>query len=441
MKKIAVLFLFQIFYSFSFSQATDSIVFPRVVDLKPFFTSVKNQGDRDACSFFATIALVESEFKKVYQQEVNLSEQIVCYNAKMNYSEFAQSEYSSAEVNLWSVMDFGLLYESQWPYHLSFYNRGYPCGDLSKEDTNGAHLCHAQYKPSLNISSKIFKGNFNYGAILSNADTVVRFIATQQKPVSITFPLSHGNWSDSGVVFYNAQMDSVDRINGKAYHIAVISGYDLNKKVFFIRNSWGDDWGNEGYGTLSFDDFNQYEPDDSVFYFILNKPQEFVLPTEENITKPSLKYFDVSVHEKINKSLAIDINAEVNHLNNKNIELRSILILLPENTNDSAAYENVKEELTLSQAESELFNNGYARVVWTYFPDSNSSEKTVWDKKNTIRLSLPRKMILSESVQKALHRKGMKLCLQITLYYIDDIHGKVKMKRVFAPVNKRKLSR
>ena len=25
--------------------------------------------------------------------------------------------------------------------------------------------------------------------------------------------------------------------------------------------------------------------------------------------------------------------------------------------------------------------------------------------------------------------------------YIDDIHGKVKMKRVFAPVNKRKLSR
>jgi len=32
-------------------------------------------------------------------------------------------------------------------------------------------------------------------------------------------------------------------------------GYDNTRKVFIIRNSWGQEWGDKGYGYLSYDFF------------------------------------------------------------------------------------------------------------------------------------------------------------------------------------------
>lgn len=41
-------------------------------------------------------------------------------------------------------------------------------------------------------------------------------------------------------------------------HAIVLVGYDEDKKTFKFRNSWGINWGNEGYGTLSYDYVKDY---------------------------------------------------------------------------------------------------------------------------------------------------------------------------------------
>jgi len=36
-------------------------------------------------------------------------------------------------------------------------------------------------------------------------------------------------------------------------HAIVLVGYDNEKKLFIFRNSWGEQWGDKGYGYLPFE--------------------------------------------------------------------------------------------------------------------------------------------------------------------------------------------
>lgn len=41
-------------------------------------------------------------------------------------------------------------------------------------------------------------------------------------------------------------------------HAICIVGYDDLKKIFKFKNSWSDDWGDEGYGYLAYDYMKRY---------------------------------------------------------------------------------------------------------------------------------------------------------------------------------------
>jgi C1A family cysteine protease len=44
--------------------------------------------------------------------------------------------------------------------------------------------------------------------------------------------------------------DATQTIGG---HAMLIVGYDMSRRVYIIRNSWGTGWGDRGYGYMSFD--------------------------------------------------------------------------------------------------------------------------------------------------------------------------------------------
>ena len=68
-------------------------------------------------------------------------------------------------------------------------------------------------------------------------------IFANELPVFAAVPVYDASWRSNGKI----KMPS-----GKflGYHAIVITGYDLDNKMFEFKNSWGDDWGDDGYGTL-----------------------------------------------------------------------------------------------------------------------------------------------------------------------------------------------
>lgn len=53
-------------------------------------------------------------------------------------------------------------------------------------------------------------------------------------------------------------------------HCYVIVGYDDSKNAFKIMNSWGDDWGTNGYGWMSYDMFTCTNISSPVYWWLLN---------------------------------------------------------------------------------------------------------------------------------------------------------------------------
>lgn len=48
-------------------------------------------------------------------------------------------------------------------------------------------------------------------------------------------------------------------------HAMCAIGYDLSKKLFLVKNSFGTDWGNQGYCWIPFEYIEQYQSEMWVF--------------------------------------------------------------------------------------------------------------------------------------------------------------------------------
>ena len=68
-------------------------------------------------------------------------------------------------------------------------------------------------------------------------------------------------------------------------HAICIAGYDDSKKLFKFKNSWGDGWGNEGYGYLTYDYMKQYCLDAWSATDLIENPKALVKKIEEVLVK------------------------------------------------------------------------------------------------------------------------------------------------------------
>ena len=87
-------------------------------------------------------------------------------------------------------------------------------------------------------------------------------VATAIIPVSDDFDYLN----ESNDVYDEFDLATVTR----GYHAICVVGYDDNKKAFKIINSWGDNWGIEGYGYISYDLFLNYQNEFGIYYMYDN---------------------------------------------------------------------------------------------------------------------------------------------------------------------------
>ncbi len=232
-----------------------------VVDLTDLQSSVKNQGDRGSCAYFATAGLVESAFRSYYNKAVdfNMSEEYLIYYSKTvdGYSSGGDGSYVAR--NLKSVQNGGLLPEEGLPYSENWFGRGLPCERYAdKKDSGAPAHCYAHYAPPADqLSSLIAPKNFKLTTtrLTGSMDEVLTQL-NRGIPVTVALPLHYDGWNnDKEPVFYNEELDKAcedDKDDQCGGHAIVLVGYDLEKRTFRFKNSWGADWGYDGYGLMEF---------------------------------------------------------------------------------------------------------------------------------------------------------------------------------------------
>jgi C1A family cysteine protease len=222
---------------------------PGVVDLSYWCPEIEDQGSLNTCTAFAGVALLEYFMNRSTGRHTDVSP-LFLYKATRNLMNLQGDVGASVRETMKAMALFGIPPEQYWQY------------DETKVDEEPPSFCYsfAQHFQAL----KYFR--LDYAGILKEV------LLIQIKAVIATgFPCIFGftiytsayeaaNQQNGWIPFPN---EKTDRVVGG--HSVVAVGYDDYKEIdrkdrnfpstgaFLIRNSFGADWGLEGYGWLPYD--------------------------------------------------------------------------------------------------------------------------------------------------------------------------------------------
>jgi hypothetical protein len=97
----------------------------------------------------------------------------------------------------------------------------------------------------------------------------------RDQAVTVALPIHQEGWNgQTGQASYSQEQATFCEENPDDSHCGghaiLLVGYDLDQKAFRFKNSWGDDWGQSGYGTLEFDYVDSYSRTNSIRTAVLS---------------------------------------------------------------------------------------------------------------------------------------------------------------------------
>lgn len=257
-------------------------------NLTSFQTPVKNQGGRDTCGTFATVAALEAAYRRSYGMTLNLSEQYLNHWAQ----QFATPKGRALPGNETQAGSIGGGGMSR-PLAALGLGLAVPIEDvLAYIPSAGYQNIDPNDRPSLNDWSRTYAqremDDFNL------SDQPASYIYEGNSSVVITVMPQHAldeaRYRPSGVTYfvadqlhdldaYRAALDSQHELilemrccdgnpgwnstnpwqlpsgsnGGSSGHVVLIVGYDENTRMFRIKNSWSEAWADGGYAWISYD--------------------------------------------------------------------------------------------------------------------------------------------------------------------------------------------
>jgi C1A family cysteine protease len=203
------------------------------VDLREWDTIVESQGSIGSCSANAITNAYELCVNQNYPEYfTHLSRLFIYYNTRSEYGEIQRDEGIFLRDGLKSLSKFGVCSEELWPYN------------EDKFDNQPTEECYEDAK-----KRKILK----YQKLISIY--YITEVLNNNKPVVF------------GMEIYDSFMDLNDRISTVNFpsrkekslggHAMCMVGFDLTKRLFLTKNSFGTSWGDNGYCWIPFDYIKQ----------------------------------------------------------------------------------------------------------------------------------------------------------------------------------------
>ena len=213
---------------------------PPKVDLRPYMTPVENQGGSNSCVANAVAGAYEYLVKRHRGDDAyDVSRLFIYYNARARSGSAHEDEGSIVADAIDSLREQGACSEQTWPYDESIVNEepapeAYEeAGQFLVEDMQHVPTSLDAWRAALAEGYPIIFGMSLFGSFDKH-----------RKPGLVPMPTPRESARDS-----------------HGGHAMLCVGYSDPDQLFIVRNSWGPDWGDQGYcyipyGYLMNDKFN-----------------------------------------------------------------------------------------------------------------------------------------------------------------------------------------
>lgn len=203
---------------------------PPRVDLRPFLSPVENQGQVGSCTANALAGAYEYLIRRHSGDQGDVSRLFLYFNAR--WYDNIQGDYgSSITTSIRVLQELGICREHFWVYDPSLVN-AQPSGEAYED---------AQYFQVLQAAQV----DINLYAI--------KHCLAEGYPITFGLKLfeSFNQATQSGIVPMPDPTEAGRREHGS--HAMLCVGYSDEAQVFIVRNSWGEDWGDQGYCYIPYD--------------------------------------------------------------------------------------------------------------------------------------------------------------------------------------------
>jgi C1A family cysteine protease len=202
----------------------DQVELPKKLDLRPYLYPVVNQGVQGTCS--AQVAACMKEYQEYKLQKLTGIEGDMSPQFVYNLREEPDYEGMTPRETMKILQQYGICREAIYPYNTIEYPM---------------YISQDAYADALTFRIQ------NYAQI--NTIDALKKALVKDGVCYICFPVYN-----SGMQMWKAAQGDID-MGG---HAMAVVGYDDDKEHFIIRNSWGEDWGDNGYTYYPYEDFGAH---------------------------------------------------------------------------------------------------------------------------------------------------------------------------------------
>lgn len=214
-------------------RSDSSVSLRESVDLREWDTIVESQESLGSCSSNALTNAYELSVNREYPEYFkHLSRLFIYYNTRSEYGDIQKDDGMYLRDGLKSLAKFGVCSEELWPY------------ELEKFDDRPTDECYEDAKKRKILKYQKIISTYYITEVLNNNKSVVfameiydSFMELNERISTVSFP---GRKEKS--------------MGG---HAMCMVGYDLNKRLFLAKNSFGSNWGDKGYCWIPFDYIKQ----------------------------------------------------------------------------------------------------------------------------------------------------------------------------------------
>jgi C1A family cysteine protease len=213
------------------------LALPKVTDLPPSvdlskeeaMPPVYDQGQLGSCTANAIAAAVDFENHRQNKKFVTPSRLWIYYQERVLENTVDQDAGASLRDGMKAVSKLGVCPESDWPYVITAYAKKPPAADYTSALEDKVLRYEAAPQDLFGLKSVLASGTpivFGFSVYESFEGNVV---------------------AHSGVMPMPAPTEAM--IGG---HACLLVGYDDAHDRFLVRNSWGTDWGKDGYFEMPY---------------------------------------------------------------------------------------------------------------------------------------------------------------------------------------------